>query len=190
MDKDSQTGIVPPDAEITVTSFLEAVRLLREMEAESQTPLRAKDPVFSARKKQVETYILVFLKSVEQKQPTFRLLETPQDLKLPVKAEVIFDDSVHFYEALKLSFGKGGIYIKTDLHLPIDSILDLKVILSVENVSFKVVGKIIWVNPRATQGRPAGLGVKFHKLSPLQRQVLEDFIAGVLPPDALPHLSE
>jgi uncharacterized protein (TIGR02266 family) len=190
MDNDLQNPVTPPDVEITVTSFLEAVRLLREMQTEAQTPLRAKDPIFMARKKQIETYITVFLKSVEQKQPTFKLLETPQDLKLPVKAEVIFQDSVHFYEALKLSFGKGGIYIKTDMHLPIDSLLDLKVTLLAENVTFKVAGKVIWVNPRATQGRPAGLGIKFYKLSPLQRQVLEDFMAGLLPPDALPHLSE
>jgi len=190
MDRDLQSPSTPPDVEITVSSFLEAVRILREMEIESQTPLRAKDPIFAARKKQIETYISVFLKSVEQKRPLLKLLETPQDPKLPIKAEVVFEDIVHFYEALKLSFGKGGIYIKTDVLLPIDSVLDLKVSISAEDVSFKVAGKVIWVNPRATQGRPAGLGIKFYKLSPLQRQVLEDFMAGMLPPDALPHLSE
>lgn len=144
----------------------------------------------AARLKEVEAYIEVFLKTVQSRRPVFRLLEHPADTKTPTKVELLFEDAVQFYEALALSFSKGGIFIKTESLLPIDSLLTIEVRLKAEDIVFTVSGKVIWVNPRESQGRPVGMGVKFYKLSSIQRQVLDDFMAGDLPPQSLTHLSE
>ena len=95
-----------------------------------------------------------------------------------------------FYESLILSLNRGGMFIKTDLLIPIDRVLDIDCKLEAEGVSFRVSGKVIWLNPREAQGRPAGMGIKLHRLSTVQRQVVTDFLNGELPPEALEHLSE
>ncbi len=179
-----------PVAERRVGGFFDALRARREAQEQASRPLHKGDPVVAARLKEIEGYIDVFLKSLAPHRPAFRLLEHPVDAKTPTRVELVFNDAVQFYEALALSFSKGGIFIKTESLLPIDSLLTIEVHIKAENVKFTVSAKVIWVNPRESQGRPVGMGVKFYKLSSIQRQILDDFMAGDLPPESLVHLSE
>lgn len=177
-------------AETVVRSFFEALRTLKGMEAEASTPLGKSDPMLNTRIKELRGYIDVFLKAEAPRKPRLVILEHKPDPREPVIAEVYFHNAIQFYEALTLSFSKGGLFLKTDLLLPIDTVFDLTVKLEDEEISFRTAAKVIWINPRDTQGRPQGMGIKFHRLNQVQRQVLDDFLNGSLPPEALGHLTE
>ncbi len=189
-DGTSPSGTAGAGGELRVGGFFDALRTRRELQEQASRPLHRGDPVLTVRLKEVEAYVEVFLKNLAPRRPVFRLLEHPADPQTPTKVELVFEDAIQFYEALSMSFSKGGIFIKTESLLPIDSLLTLRVRLKAEAVEFTVSGKVIWVNPRESQGRPVGLGVKFYKLSSIQRQVLDDFMAGELPAQSLVHLSE
>jgi len=179
-----------PGTEIRVSGFFEALKVRRELEEQASRPLHRGDPVLATRLKEVEGYLQSFLKTVAPRRPAFRLLEHPKDPQTVTRVELVFDDAIHFYEGLSLSFSRGGIFVKTESLLPIDSLLAIEMRLQKEDIRFNLSGKVIWVNPRESQGRPVGLGIKFYKLSSIQRQVLDDFMAGELPVASLVHLSE
>lgn len=182
-------GASPAD-EIRVGGLLEALKLQKTLEDETSRPPGKGDPVNSARMKEVRGYIDVFLKAEAPRRPRFTVLETKADPAAPVPVEAEFRDVIQFYESLSLSLSRGGIFIKCEPMLAIDALLDLKVKIEEEDVSFRLTAKVIWINPRDAQGRPQGMGLKLPKMSPVQRQILSDFMDGDASVDTLSHLTE
>ena len=189
MGESSQSNGLEP-VETHVRSFFDARRQLKLAETEAALPSGKGDQVLTARMKELRGYIDVFLKAELPRRPRFQIVERKADPTAPLIVDCHFLDAVQFFEALSLSLSKGGLFIKTDMLLEIDTQVDLTVKLQAEDISFKVSAKVIWINPRETQGRPQGIGLKLHKLNTLRREVLADFMAGNLPPEALAHLSE
>jgi len=175
-------------SEQRVRHVFDALKLLRSVEEELAQPLGKGDPVLTARQKELRGYIDVLMRQELRRKPRFTVLDRKTDSGLSMAVEVAFRDAVQFYEGLRLSLSKAGIFIKTDNLLPIDTLLTMTCRLEAEGVSFTVAGKVIWINPRETQDRPQGMGVKLYKLSSIQRQILEDFMAGTVVASALQHL--
>ncbi|NOZ02259.1 MAG: hypothetical protein GXP54_10275 [Deltaproteobacteria bacterium] len=173
-----------------VSGFFDALKTKRKLEEEARNPISRGDALVQARLKEISAYVDVFLKEEALRRPRFSLLEVQADPKAATRVSVEFRDAVQFYEGLALSLSSGGIFIKTESLLPIDSLLDMEIKLRTEGIVIRVMGKVIWVNPREAQGRPAGLGVKFPKLSSIQRQIITDFMNGEIEIVALGHLSE
>ena len=173
-----------------VHGFFEALKTRKKLEAQSRQPMTRDDPLVKIRLKEIDAYVDVFMKSEALRRPRFTLLKAQTDPNAVTLVSVEFRDAVQFYEGLALSLSTGGIFIKTKSLLPIDSILNMEVNVKQEEISFTVSGKVIWVNPRESQGRPTGLGSKFFKLSTIQRQIVTDFMSGELDVDSLGHLSE
>lgn len=187
---DFSGGTGTPAREQKVGNFFEAIRTMKSVEDELARPLGKGDPVLTARLRELRGYVDVFLKAEAPRRPRFVVTTARSEAGAPQGVEASFADGVQFYEALNLSLSKGGLFIKTESLLPIDALLDMDCRLEAEGVSFKVAAKVIWLNPREAQGRPAGMGLKLYRLSTVQRQVLTDFMNGDLPPEALEHLSE
>jgi uncharacterized protein (TIGR02266 family) len=182
----SQGTAVP---EQRVAGFFEALRALRKAEEEAARPYGKGDPVLAARIKELKGYRDVFLKAEAPRRPRFTVLDRKEKAGEPVQVEVSFTNSIQFFEGLELSLSKGGLFVKTDGLVPIDTVLDMQCNLE-EEVGFRIQAKVIWLNPRESAGRPAGMGLKLFKLSSIQRQILIDFMNGELPADALTHLSQ
>jgi len=178
------------DKEAHITNFFEALRELRRVEAELETPYGKGDALLAARAKELRGYRDVFLKAEAAKRPRFTVLDRRADPNAPTKVELHFTNAVQFYEALDLSLSKGGLFIKTEALLPIDTVMEADCRLEEEEVKFRVSAKVIWLNPRETQGRPIGMGLKLFRLSSIQRQVLADFMHGDMPAATLAHLTE
>lgn len=176
--------------EARVTNFFEALYELRRVETEMDTPYGKGDATLATRQKELRGYRDVFLTAEAPKRPRFTVLDRRADPNDPTRVELHFSNAIQFYEALALSLSKGGMFIKTEALLPIDTILDATCHLEEEDVTFRVSTKVIWLNPRDTQGRPVGMGLKLFRLSSIQRQVLADFMNGDMPPSTLAHLSE
>jgi uncharacterized protein (TIGR02266 family) len=179
-----------PPAEQKISSFFEALRTLKAAEEDIATPSGKGDPILAARIKELRGYVDVFLKTEIPRKPRFVVTEHHVDPGAPVSVDVSFKDGVQFYDACQLSLSRPGMFVKTDALLAIDTVLDMTVKLEAEGVAFKVAGKVIWLNPRESQGRPQGMGLKLHKLGSVQRQLIADFMAGELPVDGLRHLEE
>lgn len=176
--------------EAHVTNFFEALYELRRVETEMDTPYGKGDATLATRQKELRGYRDVFLKAEAPKRPKFTVLDRRADPNDPTKVELHFANAIQFYESLALSLSKGGLFIKTEALLPIDTVLDATCHLEEEEVKFRVSAKVIWLNPRETQGRPVGMGLKLFRLSSIQRQVLSDFMNGDMPPSTLAHLTE
>jgi uncharacterized protein (TIGR02266 family) len=176
--------------EVRIKGFFEAIRELKRVEGELETPFGKGDPVLTAKAKELRAYKDVFLKAEAPRRPKFTVVERKADPNAPLKVELGFTTGVQFYEGLDLSLSKGGVFVKTEDLLPIDTLLDCEVRLEDEDIRFHVSAKVIWLNPRDTQGRPSGMGLKFFRQSSIQRQVLTDFMSGEMPAQALSHLSE
>lgn len=176
--------------EAYVTNFFEALHELRRVEAELDTPYGKGDALLAARQKELRGYRDVFLKAEAPKRPRFTILDRRADPGDPTRVELHFANAIQFYESLDLSLSKGGLFIKTESLLPIDTLLDTDCHLEEEEVNFRVSAKVIWLNPRDTQGRPVGMGLKLFRLSSIQRQVLADFMNGEMPASTLSHLTE
>lgn len=56
----------------------------------------------------------------------------------------------------------GGLFIATDQRFEIGDVVELHVRLPDDVETTTVEGRVVWLNPRATAGRPAGVGVHFH----------------------------
>jgi len=191
----ADTGITTPSEstarpEVHVGGFFDCLRALKKAEEEAASPYGKGDPVVNARLKELRGYKEVFLKAEAPRRPKFTVVERKADPGSPVPVEIGFSTSVQFYEGLELSLSRGGLFVKTEGLLPIDTVLDVKCTIEDENVSFRMSAKVIWLNPRETQGRPAGMGLKLFRLSTLQRQLITDFLNGEMPTAALANLSE
>jgi Tfp pilus assembly protein PilZ len=176
--------------EVHVASFFECLRALKVVEEEAASPYGKGDPLIAAKFKELKGHRGVFLKAQAARRPKFTVTERKADPGAPVPVEISFTSAVQFYEGLELSLSRPGLFVKTDALLPIDTILEAKCLIEDEEISFKISSKVIWLNPRETQGRPAGMGLKLFRLSSIQRQLLIDFMVGDVPTAALTNLSE
>ncbi len=84
---------------------------------------------------------------------------------------------LHDHDALYASYmpflTHGGLFIATDQRFEIGDAVTLRVKLPGDIESVTVEGRVVWLNPRTTAGRPAGVGVHFdgRSGSPLNKRI-------------------
>ena len=176
--------------ETHIGNFFECLRALKKVEEEAASPYGKGDAVVAAKIKELRGYREVFLKAEAGRRPRLTITDRKAEPGATVPVKIDFSTGVQFYEGLELSLSRGGLFIKTVDLLPIDTLMEANCVIEDDDVSFKVSVKVIWLNPRETQGRPAGMGLKLFRLSTIQRQLLADFMTGDVPPAALMNLSE
>jgi uncharacterized protein (TIGR02266 family) len=176
--------------EIRVSGFFEAIDRLAAFKAEALLPSGKSDPILAQRIKELELYRDAFLAQVAKRRPDFSVIEQSKDAGAPIVLEIGYSSGLEFYEGLSLSLNRGGLFVKTEALLPIDSMLDLTVKVEDIHIEFKVTAKVIWINPRETSARPIGLGLKFPKMTNDQRALLEEYMQGSVPTATLADLTE
>jgi uncharacterized protein (TIGR02266 family) len=173
-----------------ITNIFEALKKIKELENKVEGDSRKLEGYDQLQYKELMAYVDTILKSELPKRPRFTIVEKKTGSEEPSVCEVKFKNAVQFYESLHLNISKGGCFIKEENVLPIDTLLSLKCSLEEEGIDFTFTGKVIWVNPKETSGRPAGMGIKFQKLNQVQKQLLDEFMAGAINPSSLSHLGE
>ncbi len=167
-----------------ITNIFEALSLLHSLQQESGNG----DSQF--KEKELQAYIDAILSYYQDRPVELKIIKASEDPSQESIIEVIFEDAVHFYEAVTLYIGKSGFFIKGNPQFPMNSLLKIKVILKKEQIDFTVSGKVVWLIPRGKKGKPAGIGIKLYKLDNLKKGLLEDFKKGLIPPELLSTLSE
>ena len=173
-----------------ITNLFDALKALNELEDKTLDVEEEHEDTVKMQKKELRDYIQVMLHRQAEKDVKIRTIHIPQDPEGEKEVEIVFADAVQFYEAISMHIGKPGFFVKGDPRFPIDTLLKIKVKLEKEGVEFTVSGKVVWVNPKASKGKPPGMGIKLYKMDTIQRELFDDFTRGAAEPDMLTALSE
>ena len=91
--------------------------------------------------------------------------------------EIMFKETGSFIRSYMLNVSNGGLFIKTDNPLPLESEVKLKVILPDDTEIMEIQGQVVWVNPpTARNSFPVGMGIQFMDLMPEHKMKIEEFV--------------
>ena len=94
-----------------------------------------------------------------------------------VKIEIEFKHTIDFVSSYMLNISKGGLFIKTDEALPLDTIVFLRFTLPGDTKLIETEGKVVWCNTKGGKGYfPKGMGVKFLRLNPDDAEKINKFV--------------
>jgi len=95
----------------------------------------------------------------------------------PVKIEIMFKEFGSFIRVYMLNVSNGGLFIKTENPLPLDSPVHLKMKLPGEANTMEVEGRVVWNNPKGRKNSfPKGMGIQFVKMLPEYAEKMQGFV--------------
>lgn len=97
-----------------------------------------------------------------------------------VSLSVDYSDGDHFLFAYIENISEMGIFIRTDDPLPVGTQLAVR-FTPEGSAPLELEGEVVWVNPVRHDGQDLnpGMGVRFHDLSPAQRERVVDAVRTV-----------
>ncbi len=91
--------------------------------------------------------------------------------------EIIFKEPRSFCRAYMLNVSNGGLFIKTEEPLSLDSKVIIKLKLPEDKEEMEIMGRVVWTNPKGRKNSfPKGMGIQFFEISPEYTEKIEDFI--------------
>lgn len=106
--------------------------------------------------------------------------------RLPIRLRVDRSTLPAFLDSEIMNLSKGGVFIQADLPLPTGSEIDFEFTLPASGRVISAVGVVIWVRKRGTKApgphadHPAGMGIQFKKLEPVDIEAILDEIEGLI----------
>ncbi len=88
-----------------------------------------------------------------------------------------FRDRDTLYAAYMPFLSQGGLFVPTDHRFEIGDEVSLLLQLPEIHELLQATGRVVWLNPRATAGRPAGIGIHFDKQSSEVNKRIESLLA-------------
>ncbi len=83
-----------------------------------------------------------------------------------VKIEIEFKYTIDFVTSYMLNISKGGLFIRTDEALPLNTIVFLRFTMPGDTKPIETEGKVVWCNTNKAKGYfPRGMGIKFLNLN-------------------------
>jgi uncharacterized protein (TIGR02266 family) len=85
----------------------------------------------------------------------------------PIRIEIMFKEYGSFIKVYMLNITNGGIFIRTDNPLPLDTPVLLRMLLPDETEALEIEGKVIWDFSKASKKSflPKGMGIQFVNMS-------------------------
>jgi type IV pilus assembly protein PilZ len=96
---------------------------------------------------------------------------------------LVFRDRNTLYASYMPFLSNGGLFIPTDHSYEIGDKVTMTIQLPDEVEPQSVIGRVVWLNPRATAGRPAGIGVHFENQAIGLIKRIEALLASLLKSD-------
>ncbi len=91
--------------------------------------------------------------------------------------EIIFKEPKSFIRAYMLNVSNGGLFIKTEDPLPLDSFVVLKVKIPTDPGDMEIKGRVVWTNPRGRKNSfLKGMGIQFVSLKPADKEKIDAFV--------------
>lgn len=93
------------------------------------------------------------------------------------KIEITFKESGAFFKAYMLNVSRGGLFIKTDSPLVLETSVLLLLKLPSENETLEIDGRVVWVNPKSRKNSfPKGMGIQFVNMKPEDEEKIKNFV--------------
>ena len=106
-----------------------------------------------------------------------KFIERREHPRAVVKIEIEFKHTIDFVTSYMLNISKGGLFIKTDEALPLDTIVFLRFTLPGDTKLIETEGKVVWCNTKKGKGYfPRGMGIKFLRLNSDDAEKIKIFV--------------
>ena len=93
------------------------------------------------------------------------------------KIEIMFKEIGGFIKAYMLNVSNGGLFVKADDPLPLDSPVNLKLTLPGESEEMQIQGRVVWNNPKGRKDSfPKGMGIQFVEIKPEHAEKINEFV--------------
>ena len=107
--------------------------------------------------------------------------DTRKDKRAPVSLKVRFKSATvdEFVEHYSRDISHGGLFIKSKQPMAIGTLLKFELQLKDESKLIQGVGRVVWkrdASDTATDENPAGMGIKFIKMDPESRAIVEKMV--------------
>jgi uncharacterized protein (TIGR02266 family) len=84
--------------------------------------------------------------------------------RVETNIDILFRESGAFIKSHTLNASHGGLFLKTENPLPIDSVVTLRMRLPGETEPLEIKGCVVWSNPKGKNNDfPSGMGIQFMK---------------------------
>jgi uncharacterized protein (TIGR02266 family) len=94
-----------------------------------------------------------------------------------VKIEIEFKYTIDFVTSYMLNISKGGLFIRTDEALPLNTIVFLRFTMPGDTKPIETEGKVVWCNTNKAKGYfPRGMGIKFLNLNSDDAEKIKYFV--------------
>jgi len=109
-----------------------------------------------------------------------------EDPRVDVDLEVQYRTAQEFTAAYAKNISGGGVFIRTQQPLPLNSEVQVRFTLPGVSRPFVVRGLVVWTNPYPSRSSfPPGMGIKFMELEPEAKEIIARFVKEKLPAAAL-----
>lgn len=95
--------------------------------------------------------------------------------RVAVDLSVTFQSEDEFASSYMSNISRGGVFIRTEEALNIDTVVKFKFTLPGDERVFKVLGMVVWSAPAGGKGIP-GMGIQFTEMSNEDRILIEGFV--------------
>lgn len=97
--------------------------------------------------------------------------------RIETKIDILFKESGAFIRSYMMNVSRGGLFLKTEKPLPIDSTVTLMIRLPGQTEPMEIQGCVVWSNPKAKNTAfPCGMGIQFTKLNPEHKKKIDEFV--------------
>ena len=105
-----------------------------------------------------------------------------EDPRVDVDLEIQYRTAQEFTAAYAKNISGGGVFIRTQQPLPLNSEVQVRFTLPGVSRPFVVHGLVVWTNPHPSRSSfPPGMGIKFMELAPEAEEIIARFVKEKLP---------
>lgn len=108
------------------------------------------------------------------------MADTRKDKRAPISIKVRFKSATldEFIEQYSLDISRGGIFIKAPKPMAVGTLLKFEFRLKDDSRLIHGVGRVVWNRDEdSSSGKPPGMGIKFIKMDPESRALVEQMVA-------------
>lgn len=108
------------------------------------------------------------------------MADTRKDKRAPISLKVRFKSATldEFIEQYSADISRGGIFIKSKSPMSVGTLLKFEFRLKDESRLIHGVGRVVWKREEeGDSGKPPGMGIKFIKMDPESRSLVEQMVA-------------
>jgi CRP/FNR family cyclic AMP-dependent transcriptional regulator len=119
-----------------------------------------------------------------------RLVKTTNDFVLAASRlepqvtgtiRISFKKESDFFKSYIGNLAKGGLFVKTQKVLPVDTLLNLELTLPKTDRAVRTTGKVIWTRAEnmSSEKMPPGMGIQFVDIDPEDERILKNYMAAL-----------